>query len=44
MDLTQAEGVHDLVAAETEAQRVQALRCVISPCFGTFIALWHFEL
>lgn len=26
MDLTQAEGIHDLVAAETEAQRVQALR------------------
>lgn len=44
MDLTQAEGVHDLVAAETEAQRVQALRCVISPCFCTFIALWPFAL
>lgn len=26
MDLTEAEGVHDLIAAETEAQRRQALR------------------
>ncbi len=39
MDLTEAEAVHDLVAAETEAQRRQALR-QLDGALGTLYAGW----
>ena len=39
MDLTEAEAVHDLIAAETEAQRRQALR-QLDGALGTLYAGW----
>ena len=39
MDLTEAEAVHDLVAAETEAQRRQALR-QLDGALGTLYGGW----
>jgi tRNA modification GTPase len=43
MDLTQVEGVHDLVAAETDAQRVQALRYVSAETTALYDS-WRDEL
>ncbi len=43
LDLTQAEGVADLVAAETESQRRQALRQT-EGALGALYAAWHQRL
>lgn len=43
MDLTEAEGVADLVAAETEAQRIQALR-QMDGALGTIYRGWAARL
>lgn len=43
MDLTEAEGIADLVAAETEAQRVQALR-QMDGALGTIYRGWAARL
>ena len=43
MDLTEAEAVHDLVAAETEAQRRQALR-QLDGALGTLYRGWSDRL
>ena len=43
LDLTQVEGLADLIGAETEAQRKQALR-VLSGALGQRIALWRQDL
>src|SRR5579871_5604555 len=43
MDLTEAEAVHDLIAAETEAQRRQALR-QLDGALGTLYGGWSDRL
>ena len=43
MDLTEAEAVHDLIAAETSAQRVQALR-QLDGALGTIYRGWSERL
>ncbi len=43
LDLAQVEGLADLIAAETEAQRKQALR-VLSGTIGTLVAGWRADL
>jgi len=43
LDLAQVEGLADLIDAETEAQRVQALR-VLSGAIGERVELWRSDL
>lgn len=43
MDLTEAEGVADLIEAETEAQRLQALR-QLDGALGRRVAAWRAEV
>ena len=43
MDLAQVEGLADLIDAETEAQRAQALR-VLSGALGDLVERWRADL